>query len=217
MNKAQLAAAIRAHAQALTDKANDRPEGWAEHDRDTIELVTMAARWVEGVPMAKAFGPPGDWGYSHPIGKAIYARETDEQPQDLTRCLLTDALTHYDNQDLDKVLFSLESVVRRIGNAVDEVASEPPPTAATFPNCTHVLMKAGKAYPRTCAECGLGPCKIPSRPRAAPDYTAEVAVCGTCHYAKDVCQCVRTCDHDWKPTGKGTEEKCTKCGATCPF
>jgi hypothetical protein len=25
--------------------------------------------------------------------------------------------------------------------------------------CTEDLRKAGKAYPRTCAECGLGPCK----------------------------------------------------------
>ena len=25
-------------------------------------------------------------------------------------------------------------------------------------NCTHVLRREGKAYPRTCARCGLGPC-----------------------------------------------------------
>lgn len=26
-------------------------------------------------------------------------------------------------------------------------------------NCTKKLQTAGKAYPRTCAECGLGPCR----------------------------------------------------------
>ncbi|WP_421883179.1 NADAR family protein [Methylibium sp.] len=29
-----------------------------------------------------------------------------------------------------------------------------------FPRCTEKLRAAGKAYPRTCAECGLGPCRI---------------------------------------------------------
>lgn len=29
----------------------------------------------------------------------------------------------------------------------------------TYPRCTKVLRAAGVAYPRTCAECGLGPCK----------------------------------------------------------
>ncbi len=28
-----------------------------------------------------------------------------------------------------------------------------------FPRCTEKLRAAGKAYPRTCAECGLGPCR----------------------------------------------------------
>lgn len=40
------------------------------------------------------------------------------------------------------------------------------PTAAPAPeqgphlaNCTKKLQAAGKPYPRTCAECGLGPCR----------------------------------------------------------
>ena len=28
-----------------------------------------------------------------------------------------------------------------------------------YPKCTFVLRSAGRAYPRTCAECGFGPCK----------------------------------------------------------
>jgi hypothetical protein len=30
---------------------------------------------------------------------------------------------------------------------------------AMYPLCTDVLRDQGKPYPRTCAECGLGPCK----------------------------------------------------------
>ena len=36
--------------------------------------------------------------------------------------------------------------------------------------CTEDLRKAGKTYPRTCAECGLGPCK---RYPKIPSYVAE--------------------------------------------
>ena len=30
---------------------------------------------------------------------------------------------------------------------------------ANYPHCTEKLRKKGLPYPRTCAECGLGPCK----------------------------------------------------------
>jgi len=33
----------------------------------------VLARIVAGADMAKAFGAPGDWGYEHPIGKALHA------------------------------------------------------------------------------------------------------------------------------------------------
>lgn len=36
-----------------------------------------------------------------------------------------------------------------------------------YPRCTHVLRLAGKAYPRTCAECRLGPCKALHTPAPA--------------------------------------------------
>ena len=36
--------------------------------------------------------------------------------------------------------------------------------------CQEVLRKAGKAYPRTCQVCGLGPCRYTNRP---PDQQAE--------------------------------------------
>lgn len=33
-----------------------------------------------------------------------------------------------------------------------------PPALAPYPRCTRLLREAGKPYPRTCQECGLGPC-----------------------------------------------------------
>lgn len=34
-----------------------------------------------------------------------------------------------------------------------------PPKAQDFARCTKKLQAKGVAYPRTCAECGLGPCR----------------------------------------------------------
>lgn len=33
-----------------------------------------------------------------------------------------------------------------------------PPALEPYPRCTRLLREAGKPYPRTCQECGLGPC-----------------------------------------------------------
>ena len=41
-----------------------------------------------------------------------------------------------------------------------QMAAEPmPDPGPRLANCTQKLKAAGKAYPRTCAECGLGPCR----------------------------------------------------------
>lgn len=41
------------------------------------------------------------------------------------------------------------------------------PITESFPNCTNKLQAKGLPYPRTCRECGLGPCKAEaSRPRS---------------------------------------------------
>jgi hypothetical protein len=36
---------------------------------------------------------------------------------------------------------------------------KPKPEEDAFPRCTYRLRAQGKAYPRTCQECGLGPCR----------------------------------------------------------
>ena len=38
---------------------------------DDGELLAVLARIIEGKPIEKAFGSPGDWGYGHPIGAAL--------------------------------------------------------------------------------------------------------------------------------------------------
>lgn len=43
---------------------------------------------------------------------------------------------------------------------------------AEYPRCMQTLRKLGVAYPRTCAECGLGRCK--SVAAAAPSKTPEL-------------------------------------------
>lgn len=55
-----LAHALRRHAEQHRDG-----------DADTHELILVLARIVEGKPVAKAFGAPGDWGYETPIGRAM--------------------------------------------------------------------------------------------------------------------------------------------------
>lgn len=41
--------------------------------RDAEEVINVLARIVEGKPLERAVGAPGDWGYSTPIGKALAA------------------------------------------------------------------------------------------------------------------------------------------------
>lgn len=41
--------------------------------RDMVELARVAKRLAQGKPLAGAFSAPGDWGYDHPVGKALAA------------------------------------------------------------------------------------------------------------------------------------------------
>ena len=70
MNSAKLAEELRSKAAKVTDAIDpDDNDRW-DH-ADTAELINVLARIVEGKSIASAFGAPGDWGYSHPIGKAL--------------------------------------------------------------------------------------------------------------------------------------------------
>lgn len=61
-------------AQLLREKAEgiQAKEGLDEELHfDVPELLRVLARLLEDKDIHKSFGPPGDWGYSHPIGKAL--------------------------------------------------------------------------------------------------------------------------------------------------
>jgi hypothetical protein len=66
MNNTLLAKALRDKAGEITDAPDLEPSTF-----DTAELLIVLARIVEGNPIAKAFGAPGDWGYDTPIGAAL--------------------------------------------------------------------------------------------------------------------------------------------------
>ena len=86
MNAQKLSAALRARAEQLRARAeqlkdhqDDKPlDHWERID--CAELLCVLARIVEGKPIAQAFGAPGDWGYSHPIGAALAARAASPSP-----------------------------------------------------------------------------------------------------------------------------------------
>lgn len=73
MDCVEMSKAIRERAQKLRDASVDEPPTMDEL-ADNAELLRVLARVVEGVAVERAFGSPGDWGYSHPIGRAIAAR-----------------------------------------------------------------------------------------------------------------------------------------------
>ena len=70
-----LAKAVRARADALGDAAYMAQEEISGDlyrlARDAAELGRVLANMIEGKPLDRAFGAPGDWGYSHPIGMAL--------------------------------------------------------------------------------------------------------------------------------------------------
>ncbi|UWZ84622.1 hypothetical protein [Occallatibacter riparius] len=76
MNCVEMSLAIRERARALRDADQGLTIGQLA---DAGELLVVLARIVEGKDVERAFGRPGDWGYSHPIGRALAAREDSER------------------------------------------------------------------------------------------------------------------------------------------
>lgn len=72
MNTTLLSKALRQIGDELIDRYEEDDEGAGFYPRrDEGELILVLARIVEGKPLDKAFGAPGDWGYRNPIGKAL--------------------------------------------------------------------------------------------------------------------------------------------------
>lgn len=68
----QLARALRNKASEVRN-VNAVTEKEDQVLRDAADLLRVLAHVVDGKPLAKAFGSPGDWGYDTQIGQAIAA------------------------------------------------------------------------------------------------------------------------------------------------
>lgn len=70
-----LAKVVRAQADALIERSyelqEEIPLDLHRLNKDVAELALVLARLLEGKPMLRAFGAPGDWGYGTPIGEAV--------------------------------------------------------------------------------------------------------------------------------------------------
>ncbi len=113
MNTTKLAEVLRAHGEQLGDKA----------DRDTTELILVLARILEGKTVYRAFGAPGDWGYSNPIGAALAVAY--KSPSDLTderfNGLLNGALSGpMPMMTLNRLAIALRVVVKDTGKVGEE-------------------------------------------------------------------------------------------------
>ena len=87
MSKNQLSAVLRAKAEEIQNKIDEtQSDDEARCQmREVSELINVLARiverdtrpesWQYGGLLARAFGAPGDWGYSNPIGRALAAND----------------------------------------------------------------------------------------------------------------------------------------------
>jgi hypothetical protein len=73
-----LAEILRARAARASDCLG--PDGCTNRERaDDAELFLVLARIIEGKPVLKAFGAPGDWGYGTEIGDALAGAYREER------------------------------------------------------------------------------------------------------------------------------------------
>ncbi len=76
MDTRLLASALRIKAgqvRAVNESADQDGEQDERALRDATTLLRVLANVVDGMPLATAFGPPGDWGYETEIGRALAA------------------------------------------------------------------------------------------------------------------------------------------------
>lgn len=74
MDSKKLAAAVRgmrAKVEVIMDSDDSDVEAVRDDLRDVKDLLGVLAYIVDGKPIDRAFGSPGDWGYETEIGKAL--------------------------------------------------------------------------------------------------------------------------------------------------
>lgn len=76
MNTKELAIAVKNLKKSINDilPEVDGTGIDCESLRDAKDLLGVLAGIVDGKPVEKAFGSPGDWGHDTPIGKALTGR-----------------------------------------------------------------------------------------------------------------------------------------------
>lgn len=79
MNKAAMSSALNRLSGRL-DSLAEVPTGQSRDVKDAAECLQVLRRVVEGKPIDKAFGAPGDWGYGTPIGDALAGRPSPSPP-----------------------------------------------------------------------------------------------------------------------------------------
>lgn len=70
MKKEHLVAALRNKATEVRN-VNVTSDEDDQTLRDAADLLRVLAHLVDGMPLEKALGSPGDWGYETEIGAAI--------------------------------------------------------------------------------------------------------------------------------------------------
>ena len=80
MNAKKLAIAVRNLKKDVDEVIEDEDiecsSGSYDLLRDANYLLGVLAHIVDGMPIDKAFGSPGDWGYSTPIGSALASNDS---------------------------------------------------------------------------------------------------------------------------------------------
>ena len=74
MKSRRLSAAIRTLRSEVGDYQNERmvhDDPDYQNIEDARGLLSVLANIVDGMPIDRAFGSPGDWGYGTSIGNAI--------------------------------------------------------------------------------------------------------------------------------------------------
>lgn len=69
--------ATRLNTLIETLKEIDRKK--EQRARLATDLLKVLANIVDGMPVQKAFGAPGDWGYDTPVGKALAAAPVEKE------------------------------------------------------------------------------------------------------------------------------------------
>lgn len=118
MNRNLLEKALYDISRSLVEKYNAGSD-----ERDAAECALVLARLSKGKSLEEALGAPGDWGYEHPIGKAIAAANPGhheweialiDPPPALTETRITVTGTYIDACNVARALWQKNKRTARV-------------------------------------------------------------------------------------------------------